>query len=353
MGNLTKCKNRRCKAPIEIKYIDLSTGEYNCPCCGSKFTDKRLLIPAKNNKDATSNTSQRSTTINSGNKIKGKFIFGHNITINGKTEKPNGLQILFWIVSIISCIVAISIGLNTLYGIYLKYREEPITSNSVTAPSITERTVTEPPPPPTTPIPTERTSEPVTLHTDIEEPESIPLVSSPSSGTITGITNKIAWKYIGEIFDGKANGKGKIEWSNGDYLDGDWIDWFCTNGKLYIDSSGSLYEGEFKFKNSTHFRHGIGKITLDNDNWYYGEWVNDNPTVGKGVRTGVTNGISWEYTGEFLNGKQHGTGRIDWNNGDWYDGEWANGYRHGKGTYYHAVSETSQKGEWLNDTYIG
>ena len=86
-------------------------------------------------------------------------------------------------------------------------------------------------------------------------------------------------KYIGEVKNGKPNGKGRVSWSD---------------GKKYV--------GEFK--NGLPNGQGIESYSDGED-----------------------------YVGEWENGKKQGLGIYTWNNGQKYAGEWKDGKMDGLGTH--------------------
>lgn len=124
------------------------------------------------------------------------------------------------------------------------------------------------------------------------------------NGAINGIDNtKIGWEFVYEIINGEIS-KGTITWANGDWLTGNrWGNGICTNGKLYIKTSGGLYEGDLIYKNERYCRQGTGTMT--------------------------------------------------WENGDKYTGDWVDGLRYGNGIYYYASTGKTDEGRWVNDKYMG
>ena len=113
--------------------------------------------------------------------------------------------------------------------------------------------------------------------------------------------------YIGQVdTDGKRDGQGILEMSNGD-----------------------VYEGQFR----GGMKHGEGKYTWAGGNVYDGEWSN-NKKHGKGKMKFKD---VQEYDGEWSNNKKHGKGKMKyWYGSEYvgeYDGEWYGGERHGKGIF--------------------
>ena len=57
--------------------------------------------------------------------------------------------------------------------------------------------------------------------------------------------------------------------------------------------------------------------------------------------------------GDFINGKAEGNGKYIWENGEYYIGENKNGLKNGKGTLYYANGKIKQKGNWIDDEFVG
>ena len=98
-------------------------------------------------------------------------------------------------------------------------------------------------------------------------------------------------RYVGNMHDGNANGRGVNTWTNGDSYEGEWRD-----GK----------------------RHGRGVYTWTNGDRYEGEYRDDKRN-GRGVYIG-TNGN--RYDGEYRDNKRNGRGIFTWADGRRFDGEW-------------------------------
>ena len=111
-------------------------------------------------------------------------------------------------------------------------------------------------------------------------------------------------KYVGQVVNGKREGKGIDYYNNGD-----------------------RYEGDFK----NDIKEGKGIYYYSNGNRYEGDWKNGK-SEGKGIYY-YNNGD--RYEGDYKNDKKEGKGIFYYNNGDRYEGDWKNGKRHGKGIYYY------------------
>jgi hypothetical protein len=109
-------------------------------------------------------------------------------------------------------------------------------------------------------------------------------------------------KFIGEFVNGKRNGRGLMEWKNGDKYFGEWNDDNRHGRGVLMYSDGGVYSGQWR--NGTF--HGDGKATYANGD---------------------------KYKGQYESGKRHGKGKMMWRNGSEYDGGWKEGKQHGKGIY--------------------
>ena len=100
-------------------------------------------------------------------------------------------------------------------------------------------------------------------------------------------------KYIGQVVNGLAMGKGTCYFINGDSYEGDWKNNKEEGKGIYRYKSGDIYEGDFK----NDIRHGKGI-------YYY---INGD-----------------RYEGDFKNGKREGQGIIYRSNGDRMMGDYSN-----------------------------
>ena len=104
--------------------------------------------------------------------------------------------------------------------------------------------------------------------------------------------------YVGEVNNGKANGKG-----------------------VGLLSTGSRYEGEWK----NGMKHGQGSFIWPDGEYYIGNYVND---------------------------KREGEGTYHWPTGEKYIGEWKNDKRNGKGNFYDEDGELTAGGIWKGDKLV-
>ncbi len=120
----------------------------------------------------------------------------------------------------------------------------------------------------------------------------------------------------------------------------------CKNGKGKKQYTTSVYEGQFKDGKA----HGKGKEVWDNGNTYEGNYVND-LKEGKGIYTWSSGNT---YNGEYKNNLREGQGVFTWKeSGDRYEGEYLAGERHGKGTYIWKSNGNSYTGDWKNNERTG
>jgi len=156
-------------------------------------------------------------------------------------------------------------------------------------------------------------------------PEPPPIVMAeyqlpyPIVTTLSGVTNSIAWIYVGEVVNEVPHGSGRIERADNSWFEGEWFEGSYLNGR--------------------------GLLMLGSNSWYYGYlylglWSEGIFVSGDGTR--------YEGSFAFSSGRQyrHGNGRIEWPNGDYYCGEWRYNQRHGQGAMFHAESGMREEGYW-------
>jgi hypothetical protein len=92
-------------------------------------------------------------------------------------------------------------------------------------------------------------------------------------------------------------------------------------------------------------REGKGVMSYINRTVYRGDWKNDK-RHGKGVLRGP-NGS--KYDGEWIKGHREGLGMMRYSNGDIYNGSFLHGKREGFGTIYYKDEDASYSGNWFQD----
>ena len=110
-------------------------------------------------------------------------------------------------------------------------------------------------------------------------------------------------KYIGQVINGIADGKGTFYFINGDKYEGEYKLGQKEGKGIYYFHNGERYEGYFKMGK----KEGKGIFYYKNGNRYEGDWRND---------------------------KKEGKGITYYQNGDRYEGDIINGTPDGKGIYY-------------------
>ena len=135
------------------------------------------------------------------------------------------------------------------------------------------------------------------------------------------IEGKIIFKN-GEIYEGKLNkngereGKGKMNYNNGYYYEGNWIN-DIRNGK------GILYKNEEDYKIIINNKNNeINNLFKCKDDFYIGEYKN-NMKEGKGIMNNneILN-YKIIYEGEFKENKMEGKGILYFENGSIFEGNW-------------------------------
>lgn len=149
--------------------------------------------------------------------------------------------------------------------------------------------------------------------------------------------------YVGEIVNGKPNGRGKISFPKGSY-EGDIVDGnFHGKGK-FIWPTGTIYEGDFYYGDLT----GKGTLLYATGEKYVGD-VFKGTKHGKGLYT-TLDGI--QYEGEFRNDKRNGFGKFSTPNGEIYQGNFVDNFRNGKGQMITASKDTFS-GVWIQGKMDG
>ncbi|MEO6919406.1 MAG: C13 family peptidase [Collimonas sp.] len=154
-------------------------------------------------------------------------------------------------------------------------------------------------------------------------------------------------KYYGPLVDGKLQGKGKIEWTNGDAYEGNFDRGLFSGKGKFTSRSTFQYEGEYQagrrsgqgrmvdLKGSVYVGHflnggfdGPGKYIASEDSVYEGSFSNSSINgIGKWI------GQDEEYIGEFKKWKFSGKGELTYKNGRKYTGQFADGHFQGQGRY--------------------
>ena len=154
-----------------------------------------------------------------------------------------------------------------------------------------------------------------------------------------------------KLYDGKftdqneiIDGKGRMEYTNGDVYDGNWKDGVKNGLGIMRYANGDVYLGNW----NDDKKNGMGKLeyATPNDTFIQARWENDMPT--KEVHTKYLSNppditTVTEYTGTMKDGHPHGKGKLITNN-QIYTGDFYKGKAHGKGSLYN---------KQLNIVYVG
>ncbi|MFT3736210.1 MAG: hypothetical protein QM776_14525 [Rhodocyclaceae bacterium] len=153
----------------------------------------------------------------------------------------------------------------------------------------------------------------------------------PTTGAITGPVD-IQWdngdRFIGNLVDGKRNGRGKFSWKSGQVYDGDWRDDRQEGLANILFPNGDRYEGEV----TNGLPNGKGVRIAKNGDRYEGRFSAGVPDIEGSSRD--ANGD--RYVGQWKAGLRHGKGKFDWANGLSYDGQWQQGIPQGRGVFISA-----------------
>ena len=128
-------------------------------------------------------------------------------------------------------------------------------------------------------------------------------------------------RYVGQVFNGKAEGKGIKYHNNGDRYEGEFKNDKYDGRGIYYYNNGDRYEGNFR----------NGKCD------------------GRGIDY-YNNGD--RYEGNFVNGKYDGKGIFFAHEGSRYEGDYKNGLKEGKGALY-IFNGDRMIGDYHNDKPIG
>lgn len=175
--------------------------------------------------------------------------------------------------------------------------------------------------------------------------------------------------YVGEIYEDMRQGKGKLTFGRGGWVDGQWRKDLLDGDVVYSHRDGFLYEGPYveqrkdgsnavcKFADGSVYEgevkrgkiHGTGKLVYpDNKKVYEGEFK-DGKQHGRGKFTD-TDGSTYE--GQFVDGLMQGRGKMTYPNKTVYEGDWKDGFKHGDGEFRSPGNEVLEKGRYHNGIYL-
>lgn len=142
--------------------------------------------------------------------------------------------------------------------------------------------------------------------------------------------------YYGYTKDGKPDGLGKMNYTNGTSYQGKWKTGFWEGEGLYISANDSVYGIWEKGKI-------CGDVIYRTPQLYFEGTFVDNIPVGIG---NLVQSDGSYYSGFWLDGKREGNGDMMFPNGDSYTGEWSNNEFNGFGVYEYAAAKAVYQGEW-------
>ena len=119
-----------------------------------------------------------------------------------------------------------------------------------------------------------------------------------------------------------------------------------THNKVLKNEKGK-YIGEIK----NGKREGKGIFNFKNGDIYEGDWKNDKMD-GKGIYYHKKTDGTDRYEGDFRNDKRDGKGIVYFRDGNRYEGDFRNGRQEGKGVYYFNDGDRMM-GDYLNGDAIG
>ena len=165
-------------------------------------------------------------------------------------------------------------------------------------------------------------------------------------GTVYNLAdNKI--KYEGDFINGKFEGRGKLFYDNGNYYIGQFRNHLQHGKGVEYDSNGNI---QYKVGFIDGSREGNGK-SITKDMLFIGQYKKGNPIKGKIYSP---NGKILLYDGDFINGElPNGIEIYKLDNGGYYVGQTQNNLYHGFGTLFNSDGTIKQKGNWINNEYVG
>jgi hypothetical protein len=167
------------------------------------------------------------------------------------------------------------------------------------------------------------------------------------------------------VFTGDLNGKGVMEYVNGDRYEGNWREGLRDGYGIMKFANKYTYEGIWCDK-----PHGRGTLIAPDQSTLTGIWL-------QGIKHGdfyyqLFNGVRYyikfdsdvvqnkgeifhpnksSYKGEIANWQRHGVGVMTYSNGDVYEGEFREDRRNGEGVLK-KVDGTIVRGKWVNDEFV-
>ncbi len=150
--------------------------------------------------------------------------------------------------------------------------------------------------------------------------------------------------YVGEMKNGKPDGKGVLTYFAGDRYEGTFLNGLPDGTGTYTWKNGDRYKGYLKAGKLS----GEGTFYFANGDSYHGQFVN-------GIVSGPVT-FTWkngdQYYGLLADGLPDGQGIITWNSGSRYIGEFKQGMRNGHGEYI-SINGEKYVGEFADNLFEG
>lgn len=156
---------------------------------------------------------------------------------------------------------------------------------------------------------------------------------TPKNSVLVNKPNILRDSFVGEIIDGKKQGKGKMFYKSGDIYEGNWVDDKKEGiGTIFLADGSINYTGEFK----NNKPNGKGILYDHNRVVYEGNWINGKKD-GPGKFSVLTDEYSSEQIGNFVQDKLSGEGESNYedksdNTKIQWKGFFKNGSLDGKGS---------------------
>ena len=154
-------------------------------------------------------------------------------------------------------------------------------------------------------------------------------------------------KYEGDFINGKFEGKGKLFYDNGNYYVGQFRNHLQHGKGVEYDPNGNI---QFKGCFIDGSREGNGKC-ITKEMLFIGQYKAGKPKKGKLYNS---NGKILFYDGDFINGEiPNGIKIFKLANDEFYVGQTQNNLYHGFGTLFNSDGTIKQKGNWINNIFVG
>ena len=145
--------------------------------------------------------------------------------------------------------------------------------------------------------------------------------------------------YVGQVKDGKFNGKGILTYKTGAKYQGEFLNGKRNGSGTITQLNGNSFEGNF----IADKRHGKGTLR-----WVSGSYIETDWELGKRVYPMK----SYTWSGVRKNNKMHGFGIYVDSHGNNYEGYYKNGYKNGYGIFRQYTGDIYE-GNWVKNALTG